>query len=67
MGSMNGPLGGSGGKRMREDDEVARPESGDGYETKRRKTITDTTLGGPVGGAPILQPMKTAVMAGRRR
>ncbi|KAJ5630595.1 uncharacterized protein N7484_010695 [Penicillium longicatenatum] len=67
MATMNGSLGGSGGKRMREDDEVARPESGDGYETKRRKTITDTTLGGPVGGAPILQPMKTAVMAGRRR
>ncbi|KAJ5939391.1 hypothetical protein N7466_002525 [Penicillium verhagenii] len=67
--TVNGSLGGSGGKRRRDDEEVIRPESGDGYESKRRKTITETTLGGPVGGAPLLQPMKTsgAVMAGRRR
>ncbi|OQE20536.1 hypothetical protein PENSTE_c013G03053 [Penicillium steckii] len=63
--TMNGSLG-SGNKRMREDDDVARPESAE-FESKRRKTITDTSLGGPVG-APILQPMKTgAVMGGRRR
>ncbi|KAJ5777146.1 hypothetical protein N7520_000392 [Penicillium odoratum] len=70
MGSMNGStsLGGSGGKRMRDDDEVIRPEISGEYESKRRKTITDTTLGGPISGAPLLQPMKTgAVMAGRRR
>ncbi|KAJ5102934.1 hypothetical protein N7532_003463 [Penicillium argentinense] len=66
--SMNGSMGGSGTKRMREDDEVIRPESAGEYDsTKRRKTLTDTTLGGPVGGAPILQPMKTGAVMARRR
>ncbi|KAJ5621240.1 hypothetical protein N7528_006023 [Penicillium herquei] len=66
--TVNGSLGGSGGKRMRDDDEVIRPESTGEYEIKRRKTITETTMGGPVGGAPLLHPMKTAAAAmGRRR
>jgi protein SOK2 len=62
--AMNGSLG-SGNKRMREEDEVVRPESAE-FESKRRKTITDTSLGGPVG-ATILQPMKTGAVMGRRR
>ncbi|CAI7635344.1 unnamed protein product [Penicillium bialowiezense] len=58
----------AGSKRMREDDEVIRPESTTEYETsKRRKTITDATLGGPVGGPPILQPMKPSSMMARHR
>lgn len=65
--TVNGSLGGSGTKRMREDDDAIRPESAGEYEMKRRKTLTDTTLGGPVGAAPILQPMKTAAAMGRRR
>jgi protein SOK2 len=52
---------------MREDDDVIRPDSGAEYETKRRKTITDSTIGGPVGGAPILQPMKTSGIMARHR
>ncbi|KAJ5591717.1 uncharacterized protein N7459_002086 [Penicillium hispanicum] len=63
--TVNGSLGGSSGKRMREDDDVIRPESGGEFEPKRRKTLTDATIGGPVGGAPILQPMQTGVMARR--
>lgn len=68
--TVNGSLGGSGTKRMREDDDVVRPDSASEYESKRRKTITDATLGGPVGGvggAPLLQPMKTGGVMGRRR
>lgn len=58
----------AGSKRMREDEEVIRPESTTEYETsKRRKTITDATLGGPVGGPPILQPMKPSSMMARHR
>ncbi|KAJ6083742.1 hypothetical protein N7467_007877 [Penicillium canescens] len=64
--TVNGSIG-SGSKRMREDDDVIRPDSGAEYETKRRKTITDTTIGGPVGGAPILQPMKTSGVMARHR
>ncbi|KAJ5770723.1 uncharacterized protein N7511_002774, partial [Penicillium nucicola] len=64
--TVNGSLG-SGSKRMREDDDVIRPDHGAEYETKRRKTITETTLGGPVGGAPILQPMKTSGVMARHR
>lgn len=68
--SLNGSLGGSGSKRMREDDDVSRPDSAHEYESKRRKTITDATLGGPVGGvggAPLLQPLKTGAVMTRRR
>lgn len=64
--TVNGSLG-SGSKRMREDDDVIRPESAGEYESKRRKTITDATLGGPIGGAPLLQPMKTGGVMNRRR
>lgn len=66
--TMNGSVG-SGSKRMREDDDEIRPESGSGdYEmSKRRKTITEATLGGPIGGAPLLQPMKTGGVMSRRR
>lgn len=66
--TMNGSVG-SGAKRMREDDDDIRPESGGGdYEmNKRRKTITEATLGGPIGGAPLLQPMKTGGVMSRRR
>ncbi|KAJ5228756.1 hypothetical protein N7489_009464 [Penicillium chrysogenum] len=54
-------------KRMREDDDI-RAESTAEYETsKRRKTITDATLGGPVGGPPILQPMKPSGVMARHR
>ncbi|KAG0152641.1 hypothetical protein PDIDSM_1121 [Penicillium digitatum] len=57
----------AGSKRMRDDDDI-RPESTVEYETsKRRKTITDATLGGPVGGPPILQPMKPSVVVARHR
>ncbi|KAJ5218344.1 uncharacterized protein N7498_000443, partial [Penicillium cinerascens] len=64
--TLNGSLG-SGNKRMREDDDVIRSESTGDYESKRRKTLTDATLGGPVGGAPLLQPMKTGGVMNRRR
>lgn len=64
--TMNGNMG-SGNKRMRDDDDVLRTDSGSEYESKRRKTITDTTLGGPMGGAPLLQPMKTGAVTARRR
>ncbi|KAI2769602.1 hypothetical protein DTO012A8_5415 [Penicillium roqueforti] len=64
--SGNGSLS-AGSKRMREDDDI-RPESTAEYETsKRRKTITDSTLGGPVGGPPILQPMKPSGVMARHR
>jgi protein SOK2 len=63
--AMNGGSMGSGSKRMREDDDLPPPAE---YGTKRRKTLTDTTIGGPVGGAPLLQPMKApqSVMSRRR-
>ncbi|KAE8144138.1 hypothetical protein BDV25DRAFT_113483 [Aspergillus avenaceus] len=58
---LNGSMGS--GKRLREDDDVdqiIRPDSrGAEYESKRRKTLTEATVGGPVGGVPLgLQPMK---------
>ncbi|KAL4880478.1 hypothetical protein BJY04DRAFT_78825 [Aspergillus karnatakaensis] len=55
---LNGSLGSN--KRMRDDDDdrISRPDSrGDDFG-KRRKTLTDTGLGGPVGGVIGLQPMK---------
>ncbi|KAJ5486414.1 hypothetical protein N7530_000714 [Penicillium desertorum] len=62
----NGSLS-AGSKRMREDDDI-RPETTAEYETsKRRRTITDATLGGPVGGPPILQPMKPSGVMARHR
>lgn len=63
--TMNGNMG-SGNKRMREDEDVLRNDSGGEYESKRRKTITEATLGGPVGG-PLLQPVKTGGVMARRR
>ncbi|KKK21118.1 cell pattern formation-associated protein, partial [Aspergillus rambellii] len=70
--AMNGSLGSN--KRMRDDDDdvdrIVRPDSrGGDYESKRRKTLTEATVGGPVGGVPLaLQPMKAGggVMARRR-
>lgn len=62
--TMNGPVS-SGSKRMRDDDDEIKPEND--YDVKRRKTLTDTSFGGPVGGAPLLQPMKTGGMMSRRR
>jgi protein SOK2 len=42
-----------------DDDRIVRPDSRGDYDGKRRKTLTDTSIGGPVGGVPIgLQPMK---------
>ncbi|KAJ5605943.1 hypothetical protein N7510_008724 [Penicillium lagena] len=63
MNASGGSMG-SGSKRMREDDDLPAPSD---YDTKRRKTLTDTTTGGPVG-APLLQPMKApqSVMSRRR-
>jgi protein SOK2 len=67
---MNGALGS--GKRLREDDDVdqiVRPDSrGTDYDSKRRKTLTEATVGGPVGGVPLgLQPMKAGGVMSRRR
>lgn len=65
-GAGNGSLS-AGSKRMRDDDDI-RPDSTAEYDTsKRRKTITDTPLGGPVGGPPILQPMKPSAVMARHR
>ncbi|KAJ5888778.1 hypothetical protein N7495_008819 [Penicillium taxi] len=61
--TMSSSLGGSGNKRGRDDDEVSRPESGGEYESKRRKTVTD----GSIGPGPALQPMKTVIPMSRRR
>ena len=63
---MNGSLG---TKRLRDEDEVVRPDSRDAdYEGKRRKTITETPVGGPVGGPPLaLQPVKAGGVTARRR
>ncbi|TQB71648.1 hypothetical protein MPDQ_007363 [Monascus purpureus] len=61
-----------GTKRMREDNDVdrsVRPASrGTDFEHKRRKTITDSTMGGPVGGgAPLaLQPMVAGGIVSRQ-
>ncbi|KAJ9209244.1 hypothetical protein DTO166G4_9163 [Paecilomyces variotii] len=67
--ALNGSL--SSNKRLRDDDDdrLIRPDSrGPEYEQKRRKTITETTIGGPVGGGPLgLQPMTAASVIGRRR
>ncbi|PLN77122.1 hypothetical protein BDW42DRAFT_8259 [Aspergillus taichungensis] len=59
-------------KRMREDDDVdriPRPDSrGTEYDGKRRKTITESPVGGPVGSIPPgLQPMKAGGVMSRRR
>ncbi|KAL1967817.1 hypothetical protein VTN77DRAFT_2506 [Rasamsonia byssochlamydoides] len=66
--SMNGSLGSA--KRLREDDDdrAARPDSrGGDYESKRRKTLTEGTIGGPVGGPLLaLQPVKAVAVARRR-
>ncbi|PWY70411.1 cell pattern formation-associated protein stuA [Aspergillus heteromorphus CBS 117.55] len=67
---MNGSLGSN--KRMREDDDVdriSRPDSrGTEYDGKRRKTLSETSVGGPVGGVPLaLQPMKAGGVMSRRR
>ncbi|OJJ31743.1 hypothetical protein ASPWEDRAFT_53559 [Aspergillus wentii DTO 134E9] len=67
---MNGTLGSN--KRLRDDDDddrIIRPDSrGAEYDSKRRKTITEATVGGPVGGAPMaLQSMKAGGAMARRR
>ncbi|PYH76930.1 apses transcription factor StuA, partial [Aspergillus uvarum CBS 121591] len=67
---LNGSIGST--KRMREDDEVdriARPDSrGPDFESKRRKTLSETSVGGPVGGVTLgLQPMKAGGVMSRRR
>lgn len=66
---MNGSMG---IKRLRDDDDadrIARPDSrGADYESKRRKTLTEAPVGGPVGGAPLaLQPVKAGGVMPRRR
>lgn len=59
-------------KRGRDEDEEqnARPESQNSnpsFEHKRRKTLMDSAIGGPVGGASIaLQSMKNGAVARRR-
>lgn len=67
--TMNGSLGSA--KRGREDDEVdriGRPDSrGTEYDTKRRRTITEATVGAPVGVTLGLQPMKAGGGMARRR
>ncbi|EAW06300.1 KilA-N domain-containing protein [Aspergillus clavatus NRRL 1] len=66
--SMNGSLGSA--KRGREDDDLdrmGRSDSQGEYESKRRRTITESTVGGPVGGVPLgLQPMKAGGAMPRR-
>jgi protein SOK2 len=66
--SMNGSLGSA--KRLRDDDDdrVARPDSrGGDYDPKRRRTLTDATVGGPVGGPLLgLQPVKAGAVSRRR-
>lgn len=58
----------AGSKRMRDEEDSVHPETATEYETsKRRKTITDDTLGGPVRGPPILQPMKPSSIMARHR
>jgi protein SOK2 len=67
--SMNGSMGST--KRMRddEDDRVGRPDGREAeYDSKRRKTITEPPLGGPVGGSFMqLQQPVTAGGVVRRR
>ena len=56
----------SGTKRMREDDEIIRPDSrGTEYDSKRRKTLD---MSGPLAGPPMgMQPMKAGGVMPRRR
>lgn len=66
-GSMNGN-----GKRSRDDDdEPSRPDSRGpdaSFDLKRRKTLNDSSIGGPVGGPPIaLQSIKAGGMSRGRR
>ena len=63
---MNGSMP-TGTKRMREDDEIIRPDSrGTEYDGKRRKTITE--MNGPLAGPPLgMQPMKAGGVMPRRR
>jgi protein SOK2 len=63
--SLNGPIGSN--KRLRDDDE--RPDSREAdYESKRRKTLTEPPVGGPVGGPFLgLQPVKAGGVMARRR
>lgn len=68
---MNGSLGSSGTKRMREDDEeddAIRPDSrGTDYDGKRRRTITEVN-GGPLAGPPLgMQPLTAGGAMPRRR
>ena len=68
---MNGSLGSSGTKRMREDDEeddTIRPDSrGTDYDGKRRRTITEVN-GGPLAGPPLgMQPLTAGGAMPRRR
>lgn len=63
--TMNRSMGSN--KRMREDNDLVRPESGADYDNKRRKTLNDATIGGPVGGATLLQPMKMGGVMARHR
>lgn len=62
---MNGTMP-SGTKRMREDDEIIRPDSrGTEYDSKRRKTLD---MSGPLAGPPMgMQPMKAGGVMPRRR
>lgn len=66
--SMNGSLGSAKRLRDEDDDRIPRPDSrGTDFDAKRRKPLTDATVGGPVGGAPIgLQPVKAGGMSRRR-
>lgn len=59
-------------KRMREDDDQGqsgRPDSrgaDSNFDLKRRKTVQEGSVGGPVGGAPPLHGMKSGIMQRRR-
>lgn len=66
--SVNGLMGSTKRVREDEDDRGARPDSRGGeYDHKRRKTLTEAPVGGPVGGPLIsLQPVKAGVMTRRR-
>jgi enhanced filamentous growth protein 1 len=66
--SMNGS-----NKRSRDDDDqdqTSRPESRGGdssYDHKRRKTLAEPSVGGPVGGGPLAhQSVKPGVVSRRR-
>lgn len=68
--SMNG--GPPSNKRMRDDDDQdhsGRPDSRGadaGFDLKRRKTIREDSVGGPVGGLAGMQSIKSGVMQRRR-